>query len=232
LKDESLDISKIINLGRTLESVESHIREMGCKAQASNHESVKQMSSRHAQDKLSSKQEKKCFNCGDAYPHEDVCSAKNKQCENCKKYGHSAKYCKSKNNKDNKKKFDKVNRINSYVSNYEPDSEEDVQFCHSIGEVESLLKVSLEVAKTKVRFTVDTAFTINLMKETTFKLVLVFEISKLFRKFFLCFRNFETFFRKFDFRKKNFRNFENFSQYRQILNKQQFFFNNFFISYL
>ncbi len=103
MEDESLDISKIINLGRTLESVESHIREMGCKAQASNHESVKQMSSRHAQDKLSSKQEKKCFNCGDAYPHEDVCSTKNKQCENCKKYGHYAKYCKSKNNKDNKK---------------------------------------------------------------------------------------------------------------------------------
>ena len=29
--------------------------------------------------------------------------------------------------------------------------------------------MSLEAAKTKVRFTVDTAFTINLMKETTFK---------------------------------------------------------------
>jgi hypothetical protein len=41
MEDESLDLSKIIHLGRTLESVES-IREMGCKAQASNHESVNQ----------------------------------------------------------------------------------------------------------------------------------------------------------------------------------------------
>jgi hypothetical protein len=30
LEDESLDLSKIINLGRTLESVESHLKEMGC----------------------------------------------------------------------------------------------------------------------------------------------------------------------------------------------------------
>jgi hypothetical protein len=45
---------------------------------------------------------------------------------------------KNKNNKANKKKLDKENRIDSYNSNYEPDSEEDVQFSHAIGEVKSL----------------------------------------------------------------------------------------------
>ncbi len=38
---------------------------------------------------------KKCFNCGNDYPHRDKCPAIGKECNKCKKLGHFDKCCKN-----------------------------------------------------------------------------------------------------------------------------------------
>jgi len=42
---------------------------------------------------------KKCFNCGNDYPHRDKCPAIGKECNKCKKLGHYGKCCKNSDKK-------------------------------------------------------------------------------------------------------------------------------------
>ena len=164
MEDESLDLAKIINLGKTIESVDSHMKEMSGVSQAIfREEAVNQLNSK---SEKASGREKKCFCCGGAYPHDSECPAKDKVCNKCKKIGHYGKCCKG--NKNVSKVHDKVNMIRQFVNKYESESDEDTQYVYAIGDSTKIPRIVLEIGKSKVQFAVDTAATINLMDSATY----------------------------------------------------------------
>jgi hypothetical protein len=113
----------------------------------------------------SDKPKNKCWKCGGSYPHDEgkMCPASDKCCNICKKKGHFAKMCKNKN--QNNFQNDKLNQINKFLSKYDSDSED---YAWSIGSTAKIPTISLEIAKSKIKFAVDTGATINIMDRITF----------------------------------------------------------------
>ena len=132
LSDTNMDLTKLIVMGKTVESVRNQLREMsGAKSKlpsevdvSSEDEGDVKMLKRHFDDtgsKYSLNQAKsqqkfdktaqtrmrengQCYRCGGVYPHQNnVCPAKEIQCYKCGNMGHFKRYCISKENGNNAK---------------------------------------------------------------------------------------------------------------------------------
>ena len=165
MQDENLDLAKIISLGKTIESVDIQMKEMSKSQQLyAKDDSVNLVSKR----KINSDKKdayKKCYSCGGKFPHERECPAKTKTCNKCKKNGHFAKVCRSKERAG--RSDDHLNMINEFLLKYESDldTSNDVW---SLGDSSRTPKVNLEICKSRITFSIDTGATINLIDEETF----------------------------------------------------------------
>ena len=102
---EELDLATLLKAGRALERSEIQAQEFenvqdkivnAVKPQKKKGAGPKNKA-QHARRSESRKNDgsTKCKNCGGAYPHKDICPAKNKKCNSCGKLNHFARVCRT-----------------------------------------------------------------------------------------------------------------------------------------
>lgn len=178
--EKEIKLTELIALGKTIEAVELQMSELKKKTlnvdYCAGDACVNQVSTRR-RNLPSSKSEKppKCFNCGGEYPHKDgKCPAFNKTCNNCKKRNHFASCCRLEStrndNQGNSSTNDehKIQLIKEFLSNYESEVNHNDQAWSIETKNGKSPTLDFEIAKTRVKFIVDTGASINLMDEETY----------------------------------------------------------------
>ena len=122
--------------------------------------------------------DRRCFYCGGRFPHEKSCPAKGKQCELCQKYNHFSKFCRSKIQFESKfkKKNNKLQKCQAERQSSSKDStntSSDELFLLDITSSEKVVKPNTKILlnNTKIRMTVNTGASINVIDKDTFSLL-------------------------------------------------------------
>ena len=141
------------------------------------HSKSKQKHSRKTKSQ-SDKSAKKCWFCGDNYPHESTCPAKGKTCDFCGKPNHFASVCHAKSKSQKGKQHLKDNSKKQHARNLEAaadtcnsdSSGSEYSFACETG-VNKVVQpqVSIKVDGVKHQFLVDTGTTVNIMSHATFQ---------------------------------------------------------------
>ena len=128
-------------------------------------------------------QRRSCFYCGGEYPHKMVCPAKGKQCERCLQYNHFSDYCRNRKKKlpqkgnlkstsgikkmsDNSDRFPQVN--GSCDVEYDDSSSNDEYLYLLKFSDKPDPRVDITIHSKKVKMTIDTGASINVIDENTF----------------------------------------------------------------
>lgn len=126
LKDSSLTLTKILDIGRTNEFCDKEAHEIGAKysteVKTIKHRNIARNKSpslirdnvREKNGKLSSGISQTCFKCGFAFPHKGPCPANNEKCFSCGKMNHFARMCNSKH-KENERNGQQTGRRVNHV---------------------------------------------------------------------------------------------------------------------
>nr|XP_006823364.1 PREDICTED: uncharacterized protein LOC102803828 [Saccoglossus kowalevskii] len=125
-----------------------------------------QRNGKSRQDKQSTKQSSKCYNCGGSYPHDTVCPAKGKSCNSCGKLNHYAKCCRSKGKLKQSEKAENVKAV--HQCDYTCSSDDD--YCFTVTQYSnSQPRITLYIEQTPIASLIDTGSTVNLMSLETYK---------------------------------------------------------------
>ena len=102
--------------------------------------------------------DKICYRCGDSYPHKNKCPAMDKECTKCKKKGHFAKMCKTKN----------LGRVNTVKSDDEDDVYVVPSIVYSIKEA-NVHWANIHISDRKIAMMIDSGSEINVLSEDTYE---------------------------------------------------------------
>ena len=194
LTDRTLTLEKLIEEGRMEEVVKRQLKEMAAKrvveteseseTEAKNPTTSVNAMQRGQRDRRDQRdqrnqrfdkqkqnemiRQRKCFRCGNAYPHDGECPANGIICSKCNRTGHFAKYCLSKTTEKSnanslltKKKPHKTEMPSSSDS----DSE-----CWNINSVSGKLpSIDISICGTKIKATIDTGSEHNIVDSATFQ---------------------------------------------------------------
>lgn len=107
--------------------------------------------------------ERKCFNCGGLWPHEQgkFCPARNKTCKACKKRGHFADVCRGKSQQGGP---NTAHRLSEHSS----DSDSDDQAFTLQRNNSKAPKVTLTIGDRDIDFIVDTGASVNVISHDTY----------------------------------------------------------------
>ena len=96
LESDRLDLAKLINIGKTDESITRQLLDLSKNDQFRKNATSNNNQYEHQINKNTYQDNKKmCFNCGGDYPHKQQCPAKGRECDNCGKLNHYARCCRS-----------------------------------------------------------------------------------------------------------------------------------------
>ena len=90
LQDPTLTLEKMLTLSRSLETSKLQA------AHIENNEKEEAVARIKKNKNFSKNKSNKCFQCGESYPHKDVCPAKGKTCGKCNKKNHLTQFCRTK----------------------------------------------------------------------------------------------------------------------------------------
>lgn len=199
---EQLDLKNILTYGKTLEKsdlsarkleqvekhetatsettnhIEFNKRQYGQSGNQHNQRPRQNKGARHPQNNTKPQQPSKqlCRNCGGTYPHQNGkynCPAHGKECHNCRKIGHFAKYCLSKTlSKPPRQKTD-VNKkyADNITSEAPPSSDTDDEFTFNLYDKQKQPQVTVSIAKIPIRVIIDSGSTVNIINENTFNVI-------------------------------------------------------------
>jgi hypothetical protein len=160
LKQTTLDIVKLQELGRIHDTLESHVQIVEGKTELTTRENIDFVK----QSRNSNKTSLKCFKCGGGYPHPGgykSCPSTNVTCHECHNAGHFAKFCRQKQSQE-KPTSDMVNQIESIESE---------QYIFSIGESEETPTTMLKVGQVELKFKIDTGASVNILDYDKYKVL-------------------------------------------------------------
>jgi len=181
--ENRLDLQTLLDTARTFESVDSQLQEMN---RSTNSENIRAVSyrqsspSEHAKPRPHNNQkyERKCWFCGESYPHKGICPAKGTVCESCGKQNHFAKVCRStetrskgSNSKYKKHKNKSSQSVRQLVNSHsEEEMESDVEFLFTVTDKNprqpyTTLKIDNQLVK---KLLVDTGATVNVLDENAY----------------------------------------------------------------
>jgi hypothetical protein len=179
LKQTTLDIVKLQELGRTQDTLDSHVQIVEGKTlptgdsvnvvKQSRYSKRNKTSAYTARKQSSAESEKtglKCFRCGGGHPHPGgykSCPATNVKCNIT---GHFAKFCKNKQSQV-KPNSDMINQIESIES----EQVDGRTYVFSIGESEETPTTMLTFGKTELKFKIDTGAAVNMLDYEGFKVL-------------------------------------------------------------
>ncbi len=104
-----------------------------------------------------------CRNCGGKFPHKDgieSCPARGKQCHNCKKRSHFAKYCRSQTKHTKNESVRSVDEDKTY--DYLHDSDDEFLFTVNTSSGKHP-ETQVEIGRTKVNILIDSGASVNLL---------------------------------------------------------------------
>ena len=173
LKEVGLKLPKLLELGRVFDKLDNNLSTIEGKtavstsAEASIDYVSKKQSKGFQKTKpmpakpVKASTDKKCFNCGGAWPHPDGrkgCPAANQNCRSCEKRGHFSKMCKGANKEhDMVDKIDEIARIpiehraEVFTIDQQPDDDTP--------------KVQVAMCGVQLKFKIDTGATLNILDE-------------------------------------------------------------------
>jgi transposase InsO family protein len=173
LKQQTITISKLLELGKVHDTLDSQVEIVEGKKAAPEPDRVNFVNKQHgkkrfqsnkakastgtAQSTSSEKRNLKCYRCDGVFPHpkRESCPALGQTCSACNKPNHFAKCCRA-NNKGN----DMINQIESI----EAESKEDQAYIFSIGQGEIPTTI-VKMNGVELSFNIDTGAAINILDE-------------------------------------------------------------------
>ncbi len=141
----------------------------------SNHEDALFDKCAHGSDtkqrELSKKSEqvppRECFRCGFSWPHKDQpCPAEGQQCNNCKKYNHFARVCRSTRRKPPSNEVHKIAQTSQQV---ESDDNDEYVYTLETPPDKAHFQKLLKIGNSEVTFQIDTGSTANIIHESSDK---------------------------------------------------------------
>ena len=154
LQDPTLTLEKMLTLSRSLETSKLQA------AHIENNEKEEEVACIKKKKSFSKNKSNKCFQCGESYPHKDVCPAKGKTCGKCNKKNHLTQFCRTKHIKQ----IDKTEETSS-------ECEDDNQYAFTAINVckeEKRPTTDIKLCSTKINILVDTGASVNLIDSTTY----------------------------------------------------------------
>jgi hypothetical protein len=130
-------------------------------------------------ENLPSQLTKRCFRCGGTWPHNGgKCPAEGQRCNNCSKYNHFARVCKSRNQNQNENSANAVhsNTQDSQLpsTNYDQDSTDSEEYSFNIHATNTKEQnkqsyyAKVKLGKSTIKFQIDSGSTANIIDEFTF----------------------------------------------------------------
>ena len=116
-----------------------------------------------------------CRNCGHAYPHTGDCPAKGKTCNSCGKLNHFVAACRGKQQRpkipryQNKPSNPTLPKKNLKTPDKEMNSSSDDDYLYSLDSMKNNNKVNVTVGGGKIKVTIDTDATINVIDHNTYR---------------------------------------------------------------
>ncbi|XP_064483033.1 uncharacterized protein K02A2.6-like [Ornithodoros turicata] len=166
--DATLD--QLLTQGRTYEITARQVKDIEASMSTDVHRLTRKKSQRSNAStdtgtSTSTRQDKQCFNCGGAWPHKggkQSCPARNATCNACRKRGHFAVVCRSKNNTS-----EDPNVVHQ-VTNQSADSESGDEAFALFPKSSKAPRVMLTVFNKELEFIIDTGATVNIISLDTY----------------------------------------------------------------
>lgn len=185
LREPDKTLKEILELGRSLELADQHAatieddhdssvhamrRNSYRKANSHDKPSVSQRSNPNPAQTSS----KVCRNCGGPFPHTNICPAKGKTCNYCKKQNHFKSMCRKLKRKMQVRQISDPPRDDSDSSNDSDDESYELNCNLHTREQVSTIKQSLphstlKVNGTNIELLIDTGSTVNILDEATYR---------------------------------------------------------------
>ncbi|XP_064468936.1 uncharacterized protein K02A2.6-like [Ornithodoros turicata] len=166
--DATLD--QLLTQGRTYEITTRQVNDIEASMSTDVHRLTRKKSQRSNAStdtgtSTSTRQDKQCFNCGGAWPHKggkQSCPARNATCNACRKRGHFAVVCRSKNNTS-----ENPNVVHE-VTNQSADSKSGDEAFALFPKSSKAPRVMLTVFNKELEFIIDTGATVNIISLDTY----------------------------------------------------------------
>ena len=154
LQDPTLTLEKMLTLSRSLETSKLQA------AHIENNEKEEEVARIKKKKHFSKNKSNKCFQCGESYPHKDVCPAKGKTCGKCNKKNHLTQFCRTKHIKQ----IDKTEETSSECEDNNQYAFTAINVCKE----EKRPTTDIKLCSTKINILVDTGASVNLIDSTTY----------------------------------------------------------------
>lgn len=179
--EKNRSLEEILELARSLSLSDVRTREVENDGMINNLHSRARTSGRSSKSAPKPKTKPKsssslnCFHCGGSYPHQNVCPAKGKDCNNCGKPNHFSRVCQSKQ-KSRKDKPQKSNpKSHSHQANAmesaNHDGEDSDYVFNTWSGTNKHMFAHIIVNDTELRVLPDSGSTVNIMSSKTFRLL-------------------------------------------------------------
>lgn len=192
LRDNAATLEKILEEARALERTESQVQRMKVTSDTSvtspSVNAVNYRQNKGTPNHQGKSNNLKCYHCGGQYPHDKVCPAQGKSCNNCGKMNHFGSVCRQGNAKDkdkgsNPNKFNprkkNVCKVETQQDNTPSDGlsssddewvlSVDTGTAHRVNALDG--KISVAIAGVKITVLMDSGASVNLLDQPAYETV-------------------------------------------------------------